>query len=160
VSSGLLYSITSQNSNFDIGISAFHLNKPKQTFLRDEKQYLPTRKVAHANFETFLSESVVLSINAIYQSQQTAKYYSFGGALGYYLPRNEDFMLNAGLWYWSKNAVIPYIGLSYKDYQFGLSYDVTMSKLNQATEKPKTWELSLIIRGRNKPSFVIPCPWK
>jgi type IX secretion system PorP/SprF family membrane protein len=160
ISSGLLYSITSVNSNFDIGVSAFHLNKPKQTFLKDEKQFLPIRKVAHANFETFLSESVVLSVNAIYQSQETAKYYSFGGALGYYLPTNEDFLLNAGLWYWSKNAVVPYIGIAYKDYQFGLSYDVTISKLNQATEKPKTWELSIIVRGRNKPSFVIPCPWK
>ena len=46
-------------------------------------------------------------------------YYSFGGALGYYLPNNADFMLNAGLWYWSKNAIIPYLGVAYKDYQFG-----------------------------------------
>ena len=160
VSTGLLYSITSANSNFDIGVSAFHVNKPKQTFLKDENQYLPMRKVIHANFETFLSESVVLSTNAIYQSQETASYFSVGGALGYYLPSNEDFLLNAGLWYWSKNAIIPYIGIAYKDYQFGLSYDVTISKLNQATEKPKTWELSLIVRGRNKPSYVIPCPWK
>jgi hypothetical protein len=28
-------------------------------------------------------------------------------------------LLNAGLWYWSKNAIIPYIGIAYKDYQFG-----------------------------------------
>ena len=160
VSTGLLYSITSANSNFDIGASAFHVNKPKQTFLKDENQYLPMRKVIHANFETFLSQSVVLSTNAIYQSQETANYFSVGGALGYYLPQNEDFLLNAGVWYWSKNAIIPYIGIAYKDYQFGLSYDVTISKLNQATEKPKTWELSLIVRGRNKPSYVIPCPWK
>jgi type IX secretion system PorP/SprF family membrane protein len=160
VSSGLLYSITTEKSNFDIGVAAFHLNKPKQTFLQDEKQFLPIRKVVHANFETFLSTSVVLSLNGIYQSQETAKYYSVGGALGYYLPANEDFLLNAGLWYWSKNAIVPYIGLAYKDYQFGMSYDVTTSKLRQATEKPKTWELSLIVRGRNKPSFVIPCPWK
>jgi type IX secretion system PorP/SprF family membrane protein len=160
VSTGLLYSITSANSNFDIGVSAFHVNKPKQTFLKDENQYLPMRKVIHANFETFLSQSVVLSTNAIYQSQETANYFSVGGALGYYLPNNEDFLLNAGLWYWSKNAIIPYIGIAYKDYQFGISYDVTISKLNQATEKPKTWELSLIVRGRNKPSYVIPCPWK
>jgi type IX secretion system PorP/SprF family membrane protein len=160
VSTGLLYSITSANSNFDIGVSAFHVNKPKQTFLKDENQYLPMRKVIHANFETFLSQSVVLSANGIYQSQENANYFSVGGALGYYLPNNEDYMLNAGLWYWSKNAIIPYIGIAYKDYQFGLSYDVTISKLNQATEKPKTWELSLIVRGRNKPSYVIPCPWK
>jgi len=160
VSSGLLYSITSQNSNFDIGVSAYHINKPKQTFLKDDKQYLTMRKVAHANFETFLTESVVLSANAVYQSQGTAQYYSFGGALGYYLPYYQDLMLNAGLWYWSKNAIIPYVGIAYKDDQFGLSYDVTISKLRQATDKPKTYELSLIVRGRNKPSYVIPCPWK
>jgi type IX secretion system PorP/SprF family membrane protein len=160
VSTGLLYSIKTQNSNFDIGVSAFHVNKPKQTFLQDENQYIPIRKVAHANFETFLSESVVLSLNGIYQSQSTAKYYSFGGALGYYLPNNADFMLNAGLWYWSKNAVIPYVGISYQEYQFGMSYDVTTSKLNQANDKPNTWELSLIVRGKKRPSYVIPCPWK
>ena len=160
VSTGLLYSVTSANSNFDLGVAAFHVNRPKQTFLKDDKQYLPMRKVAHANFETFLSESVVLSLNAIYQSQSTAYYYSVGGALGYYLPANQDFLLNAGVWYWSKNAIGPYIGLAYKDYQFGISYDVTISKLNQATDKPNTFELSLIVRGRNKPSYVIPCPWK
>jgi type IX secretion system PorP/SprF family membrane protein len=160
VSTGLLYSITSENSNFDLGVSAFHVNKPKQTFLKDENQYLPMRKVVHSNFETLLSESLVLNLNAVYQSQSTAEYYSFGGALGYYLPYYNDLMLNAGIWYWSKNAVIPYVGLAYKDYQFGLSYDVTVSKLRQANDKPNTYELSLIVRGRNKPSFVIPCPWK
>ena len=160
VSTGLLYSISSPNSNFDIGASVFHVNKPRQTFLKDEKQQLPMRQVVHANFETFISSSVILSANGIYQTQGTAKYFSIGGALGYYLPGNEDFLLNAGLWYWSKNAVIPYVGIAFKDYQFGLSYDATVSKLNQAAEKPNTWELSLIVRGRNKPSFVIPCPWK
>jgi type IX secretion system PorP/SprF family membrane protein len=160
VSTGLLYSIISLNSNFDIGASAFHVNKPKQTFLKDEKQHLPMRQVVHSNFETFISSSLILSVNGIYQQQGTAKYYSVGGALGYYLPSNENFLLNAGVWYWSKNAVIPYVGIAFKDYQFGLSYDATVSKLNQAADKPNTWELSLIVRGRNKPSLVIPCPWK
>ena len=160
ISSGLLYSITSQNSSFDIGVSAFHINKPKQTFLKDDKQRLAMRKVIHANFETFLSDNLVLNINSVYQSQLSAFYYSFGGALGVFLPGNPDMMLNGGFWYWSKNAVIPYIGIAYKDYQFGLSYDATISKLNRAASRPNTWELSLIVRGRSKPSFVIPCPWK
>ena len=160
VSTGLLYSIVSEKTNIDIGGAAYHVNKPKQTFLQDDKQILPIRYVAHANFERYITENTVLSFNTIFQKQSTAQYYSVGGALGYFLPSNPDIMLNAGVWYWSKNAVIPYFGVTYKDFQFGISYDATISKLNDAANKPNTYEVSLILRGRNKPSYVIPCPWK
>lgn len=160
VSSGLVYSMTSEKSNFDLGIAGFHLNTPKQTFLEDQNQRLAMRKVVHANFETFLNNSVVLNTNAIYQFQQQAKYYSFGAGLGYYLPQDPDVILNAGMWYWSNNAVIPYVGFAYKDFQFGLSYDVTVSRLATASVKPKTFELSLIYRGTKEPLGGIPCPWK
>jgi type IX secretion system PorP/SprF family membrane protein len=157
---GILYSYTTETSNLDLGVSAFHVNKPRQTFLKDPNQVLAIRKVAHANFETFLNERLVLNANAIYQMQSTASYFSAGGALGYYLGDEAGTMLNAGAWYWSNNAIIPYVGITYKDYQFGLSYDVTTSKLNQAARKPATWELSLIIRGKQRASGIIPCPWK
>jgi len=160
LSSGLVYSITTQNSNVDIGGAVFHVNTPKQTFLKDPNQRLAMRKVAHANFETFLNSSVVLNVNAIYQFQEEAEYYSFGAGLGYYVPQNPDVIFNIGAWYWSKNAVIPYVGFAYKDFQLGLSYDVTISKLNQASIKPKTFELSLIFRGIKEPTQIIPCPWK
>jgi len=159
-SAGIVYSYSTQKSNFDIGVAGFHLNKPKQTFLEDKQQYLAMRKVAHANFETFINERVVLNTNAIYQFQSEANYFSVGGALGYYLDDAAESLLTGGLWYWSKNALIPYVSLAYKDFQFGASFDITTSKLNQATRKPKTWELSLILRGIKKPSAVIPCPWK
>jgi len=139
VSSGLVYSMTSEKSNFDLGIAGFHLNTPKQTFLEDQNQRLAMRKVVHANFETFLNNTLVLNTNAIYQFQQQAKYYSFGAGLGYYLPQDPDVILNAGMWYWSNNAVIPYVGFAYKDFQF---------------------ELSLIYRGTKEPLGGIPCPWK
>ncbi len=157
---GLVYSMTSENSNFDLGAAIFHVNTPKQTFLQDPNQRLAMRKVVHANFETYLNNSVVLNTNAIYQFQDQATYYSFGAGLGYYLPQDPDIILNAGMWYWSKNAVIPYVGFAYKDFQLGLSYDLTISKLDQASMKPKTFELSLIYRGIKEPTFGIPCPWK
>ena len=159
ISTGLLYSYNTEKTNMDIGFAAFHLNEPKQTFLGDEKQRLPVRKVAHANFETFLTERVVLSTNAIYQLQLDAKYFSVGGALGYYLGHADETLINAGLWYWSANAVVPYLGLTYKNIQYGLSYDITISKLNQAARKPNTAEFSIILRGKKAPSAVIPCPW-
>ena len=160
LSAGITYSITSEKGNFDVGVSGFHLNKPKQTFLEDENQVLAIRKVVHSNFERFLNDRVVLNVNGIYQEQSKASYFSIGGGLGYYLPSASDVLVMGGVWYWSANAVIPYFSFAYNDFQVGISYDLTTSKLNQAADKPNTWELSIILRGRNKPSAVIPCPWK
>ncbi|MGN6166035.1 MAG: PorP/SprF family type IX secretion system membrane protein [Flavisolibacter sp.] len=159
-STGLTYSITAEKSNVDFGVALFHFNKPKQTFLENDNQILAMRKVAHANFETFLNERTVLNLNGIYQFQDEAKYFSVGGAVGYYLEDANQSIINAGVWYWSKNAIVPYVGLGYKDMQFGVSYDLTVSKLNQATRKPNTFEVSVILRGTKSPSGIIPCPWK
>ena len=163
-SAGVIYSITTTNSNFDIGGAVFHLNKPKQTFLEDPYQYIPMRYVGHANFETYLTEDLILNTNAIYQQQSRTNYFSVGGALGYYLTDDyftqADVLVNVGLWYWSKNAIVPYFGVSYGSFQIGLSYDMTISKLEQATPRPKTFEISLILRGDKKNEGVIWCPWK
>ena len=160
MSAGITYSITTEEGNFDIGVAGFHLNKPKQTFLKDDNQILAIRKVVHSNFERFLNERVVLNLNGIYQYQSKASYFSVGGGIGYYLPSANDIMVMGGVWYWSSNAVIPYFSFHYNDMQIGLSYDLTTSKLNQAADKPNTWELALIIRGKRTPPTVIPCPWK
>ncbi|HYM95007.1 MAG TPA: type IX secretion system membrane protein PorP/SprF, partial [Chitinophagaceae bacterium] len=62
---------------------------------------------------------------------------------------------------WSNNAVIPYFGFSYGNFQVGLSYDVTISKLNEAPKRMHTFELCLIFRGGSANSDgVIPAPWK
>lgn len=158
--SGLTYSIRSEKRNFDIGIAGFHLNRPKQTFLKDENERLAMRKVIHANFETYLNDFLVLNTNAIFQNQSRARYYSAGASLGYFLGGQQETMFNAGIWYWSRNAVIPYIGIVYKDMQFGFSYDITISSLKEAQRKPNTWEFSVIIRGVKDPTNIIPCPWK
>jgi len=159
-SMGITYTATTEKTNFDIGVAAFHVNKPKQTFLKDENQILPIRKVVHTNFEMFINERTVLNVNGIYQYQKKAKYFSVGGAAGYYLGNDAEALVTAGLWYWSQNALSPYVGLTYKKFQFGVSYDLTISKLNEAARRPNSWELSLILRGERKPSGVIPCPWK
>jgi type IX secretion system PorP/SprF family membrane protein len=159
MSAGAVYSITSDRSNFDIGASSFHLNTPNQTFLQDKNQSLASRKVVHSNFEYKLNEEMVINTNGIYQKQGSASYFSLGGGIGHYIGDNGN-LLNAGVWYWDKNAIIPYLGLSVENFQFGLSYDVTTSKLTQASFNPGTWELSVILRGKRSLSGVIPCPWK
>jgi hypothetical protein len=160
VNTGLTYSITSENSNFDIGVALFHVNKPKQTFLQDENQRLAVREVAHANFETYINDRTILNVAGIYQKQNSATYISAGGGIGYYLGDDKGPIINAGLWFWKENGFVPYIGLVKNNFQFGLSYDVTTSKLNEAARKPSSIELSIIFRGARAPSTNIPCPWK
>ena len=162
-SAGLIYSYKSSSTNFDLGIAAFHFNKPRQTFLNDDKQYLAKRYVAHANFETFLSDQVVLNTNGIYQYQSGASYFSIGGTLGYYISSDENQkLINAGLWYWSNNAIIPYVGFSYGNFQVGVTYDITISKLKEAPKRFQTFEICLILRGGSNEGdkSVIPAPWK
>jgi type IX secretion system PorP/SprF family membrane protein len=161
-SAGLLYSYINESTNFDMGVAAFHFNKPKQTFLNDDNQFLATRYVLHANFESFLSQHVILNTNGIYQKQGGASYFSIGGTLGYYMLSNDkEIIFNAGLWYWSNNALIPYVGLTYEKLQIGLSYDITSSKLKIAPKTARTYELCLILRGGSKKNDgIIPSPWK
>ncbi|HLG41166.1 MAG TPA: type IX secretion system membrane protein PorP/SprF, partial [Chitinophagaceae bacterium] len=161
-SAGLLYSYVNANTIFDLGVAAFHFNKPKQTFLNDPRQFLAARYVMHANFETFLSQQVFFNSNGIYQYQSGASYFSIGGALGYYLLTSDekDLILNGGCWYWSNNAVIPYVGFSYANYQIGLTYDITISQLAQAARRAHTFELCLVFRADSKSDGVIPAPWR
>src|SRR5205085_11719404 len=99
-----------------------------------------------ANFESIITDQLVFNSNGVYQFQKKAQYFSIGGAIGYYLETGDaETLVNAGIWYWSKNAIIPYIGVSYQNFQIGLSYDITISKLNQAARKPSTFEVSMIL---------------
>ena len=160
-SAGIIYTNKTWKNNFELGVSAFHVNKPKQSFLDDDNQYLAKRYVVHSNFETIIANTYILSTNGIYQYQSGASYFSVGGALGYeFSDYHTDMMINAGLWYWSKNAIIPYVGFTYGRFQVGLSYDITISKLADARVRPHTVELCMIFRGDGKPSGIIPAPWK
>lgn len=160
-SAGLLYSNITYKSIFELGVAAFHFNKPRQTFLSDENQFLATRYVIHSNYETLLTNQVVLNTNGIYQYQSGASYFSIGGALGYYVPSfDKEIIVNAGLWYWSNNAIVPYIGFTYENVQMGITYDATISDLRKAPKGAQTFELSLVLRGKEKKTGVIPSPWK
>jgi type IX secretion system PorP/SprF family membrane protein len=162
ISGGVVYSRTSEKMNMDFGIASFHVNNPKQTFLKDPNQRLIRRDVIHANTELFLNDYLLLNANITYQRQGTARYYSFGSALGYQLSNDPSVILNAGIWYWSENCITPYLGFNYEDFQFGVTYDITVSKLNNAPRRANSFEISMILRGMNRENKPkgIPCPWK
>ena len=67
----------------------------------------------------------------------------------------------AGAYYRHKEAIIPMVGLGFKDYTFTFSYDATMSTLKNFNNSRGAFELSLVKQGLINPDRgqkVTPCP--
>jgi len=160
VGAGLIYNVSHDYLNLDLGVAAFHMNRPRQTFVEDDKQLLPVRYTAHANLDYVLSDLVVVNFSSVFQMQARQNYISGGGTLGYDISGGQrKNMFFAGGWYRVNDAAYPYVGLLIGNLQIGLSYDVTVSKQKQSLYSPRSFELSLMFRGFQKEG-VIPCPWK
>jgi hypothetical protein len=69
-----------------------------------------------------------------------------GGAFSLNVNNDEENPTNfyLGTWYRFNDAVIPYMGLEFADWHFGLSYDVNTSSLKAASNSRGGIELSLI----------------
>ncbi len=146
VASGILYRYRGEESDIEFGVSGYHYNKPKQSFLSDSTgNYLPARFVSHFNMENYLSEKMSLSVNAMYQTQAKQGYFAGGAILNYgTMDEGEGKIFSTGLFFRSDDAIYPYAGLTINNFQLGLTYDVTVSKFKTSSYTPRTWELSLI----------------
>ena len=159
---GITYTYANENSSFDIGVSGYRFIKTNRSALNDSNQVDPPRYNFHADYQTFLSDKVVFNTNAIYVLESNLRSWTAGVNFGRILGELDaaPTILNAGLWYRSNEAVIPYLGMVYRNLQFGLTYDIPVSSSNNSLNTLKTYEFSLIFRSPQRTNRPIPCPWK
>lgn len=124
-----------QHRNVFWGISVHHLTKPDESIFRgDNKGKLPMKITVHAGSRShkfhhdLLSRRFTLSPNILYQQQGSFKQLN----LGIYMI--EKSVLFGG---WFRNnidtrpdAIIALIGFALEKFQFGYSFDYTLSKLS------------------------------
>lgn len=161
VFAGVTYNYSTENSDFDFGIAGYRFVKTNRSALNDPNQLDPARYNVHAGFQTYLSDRLVLNSNALYIFESNWHSYTAGLNLGHILDEQEyPTVFNTGLWLKDGTTIIPYLGLSYKNLQGGITYDVNIASSNSSLNSLKTFEFSLILRSPNKREHVIPCPWK
>lgn len=110
-----------------IGGAAHHLTQPNEGLLNDSK--LPVKITAHAGGMIPVgakSAETSVSPNIIYQQQQDFRQLN----LGVYVTKGA---LVGGLWYRNNDAFIVLIGFTHGVFKAGYSYDVTVSKLTNAS---------------------------
>ncbi len=158
---GITYTYSDEGTNFDIGVAGYRFLKTNRSALNDPTQVDPPRYNIHADYQTFLSNRLVFNTNGMYVFESGSNSYTVGVNFGHILDETDQpTVLNTGLWYRGNEAIIPYLGLSYKNVQAGLTYDINTASSNNANSTLKTFELSLIFRSPQRTSRPIPCPWK
>ena len=90
-----------------------------------------------------------LHFSTNYSFQANATNLIFGGAYALNLNANEETPTNVYVGTWARfsnvaDAIIPYVGLEFGEYHFGISYDVNISNLQPASNMRGGIELSLI----------------
>lgn len=174
VSSGLvLYS-----NRFWAGFSAHHLNSPNQGIV-SEKSQLPIKYSVHAGYQlpagssteakrNIEKTSITPTVNYKHQGKfdqlDLGIYYNYQPIVfgiwyrGLPLKKNEKNTVN-------NDAIVLLVGISYNRFNFGYSYDVTISRLSISSTKG-SHEISLSyqfcdlksLKGKRKVSKFVPCP--
>lgn len=146
------------------GFSVHHVNRPHESFFNSDvvgvDNRVPMRYIGFLNGSFKLNDQVILNPN-IYYTQQAGASELVGGINAHYnLSGDGEYLLIAGAYYRHKEALIPLIGLGYKDYTFEFTYDATISSLNNYNNSRGAFEFSLIKQGVISPGSkkVTPCP--
>lgn len=136
--------------NYYLGVAAYHLTKPKNSFYNDPLMNMKVKWSANMGFKATLTEPFALTGHFNYMKQGNYQETIFGGLLSWQSPTetsSTNFSLYAGAFYRYKDAIIPTVKLDYQRYSVTISYDLNTSKLKAATGGVGGFELSLFTRG-------------
>lgn len=159
---GFLYNgTTNGNNNIYIGASMYHVTRPKETFNRGN-YLLEPRLTVQGGGRLPLGQYNAIHFSGNYSRQAQATNTVVGGAYMMNINQDESNPTNLylGSWYRFGDAVIPYVGLEFGEFQLGVTYDVNTSSLKPASNLRGGVELSLIyIRKPSDPGFrKLNCP--
>lgn len=157
---GFVYNKRGKKTDFKIGISGSRLFNARFTVggLRSDIDPLIA---AFAEYKMPMGKSGMwIKPSLLYMNQGPANEIALQGRIG--KPMNEDLTINGGLGFRVGDAVQVLLGADYKQYKFGLSYDVNISGLTAASSTVGGFELAMIYQGNiNKKPKVKPiliCP--
>src|SRR5215831_2544195 len=147
---GLNYAyFPSDKAYFNVGFSAMHLNRPKESFFSNnmEDVRLEPRLTMFINGSFKANDMWIVNPN-IYVSRMGKAMEIVGGLNAHYnLSGDGNSQLIAGLYLRLKDAFIPMIGYQWNDLAITVNYDATSSTLGTYNQTQGAYELSITKTG-------------
>ncbi len=159
VNFGALYYYGKQQSRVNpfIGLSAFNLTRPKETFFGSSNR-LPIRYYAHAGVRINVSELLYFTPKILIYNQANIVQQTIALDASYFF-KGERFYALAGVIVRPNDASIGYVGFRKDNYIAKLGYDFNQSSLKGTTKTRGAFEISLTYMGKkSKNQDVKNCP--
>jgi len=141
---GLLYTLSNEQTFFQFGGSLFYINRSstEQALGKFEESY---QTLAQINFEKKIWENNTIAFHADYQNRFESEFIYAGAVFSFPINTKEENIdrFYIGCFYRTKDATIPYVGLMYNKYKFGLSYDIYQSNMTMSSLRPQTFEFTI-----------------
>ena len=139
-----------ENTYLNLGFSTHHINRPRESFFDPQPgidNKIPLRHTAFVNGSFKINDQWIINPNSYVSLQAKSYEWLLGANAQYNLSGDGENVLIGGLYYRSSDAVIPMIGLGYKDYTFTFTYDATISTLQNYNNTRGAFEFSLVKHG-------------
>ena len=136
------YKILDRNSALLLGISCFHLNKPKQSLTANDKVTLNPKYIFHSTYYHTVNSKIDISPTLYISSQSEDKEIIIGSGITYNL--NKEINLKSGIYSRIKDAFFVTLGIQKANLEATISYDINTSTLANASNSRGGVEVSLI----------------
>ena len=146
------------------GLAFNHLNRPKDTYFNQFAERLRVRKVVHGDIDIPLNNRWLLSPKFSWMFTTKVNELLIGSNINYKTNNAIISKLYTGVFYRhgivrNVDAIYPVAGLTYKQFDLAVSYDVNISSLSLYVKRLKSVEFSLIYTAKSKKMKykIIPC---
>ncbi len=133
--------IIDSHSAFLVGVSAYHINKPKQSLSSNDNVILHIKYVFHSTYHTRFQSKFYISPTFYSSSQNQDKEFIIGSGLTYKL--TDEVNLKSGIYSRIKDAVFLTLGIQKENIEAIISYDITLSSLANASSYMGGLEFSI-----------------
>ena len=136
------------------GLSLSHLNQPKVSFFKNPDIRLDPKIVPYFSVKFPVAPRTALTTEIMYEKQGKFHETVFGARAAYTLNSKDYQVVSAGVYTRLKDAVIMRVGYDYKQWQFGMSYDINTSAFVAATNRRGAIEFALIYIFKKENIFI------
>ena len=158
VSAGAMYSLALDDRSVFAGVSMYNILKKQENYLTEQfKTPALLSVIAGGDIDVGFNNSFYFSGN--YRSQQKNNELTLGMAWGVFLDQTGYTSFRLGMWHRFNDALIPYVGVTYKGLQVGTSFDYTISDAKTKSQIRNTFEISVVYTGDDKAELMRFIPW-